>query len=211
MQELNQKITKSRFAGDRPSARQIQRLLMGLRAITATYWLDVSLTQDDICWYFGNFGEPNLVTETEPGLHVFGLDELADCFSQAKGLMTLFNETRQIREDLFELLERHGLSSEGEKTARAVVAAARGHRRVGRSSPRQASYGQSFGRKCPSYLGNSPLKRPRSDRGYPRSPAEAKSRRSRSERISRYPKRLDCTAVGRPRSVGRSMKATPPE
>ncbi len=48
-----------------------------LRAMAVTHWLDISLTLDSLTWHFGNFGEPNLVAETEAGLRELGLDELA--------------------------------------------------------------------------------------------------------------------------------------
>lgn len=65
----------------------IQSLPVGLRAMAATYWLDVSLTLDSITWHFGNFGHPDLVRETEAGLRELGLHDLAACFTEAKELM----------------------------------------------------------------------------------------------------------------------------
>jgi hypothetical protein len=55
--------------------------------MAATHWLDISLTLDSITWHFGNFGEPQLVAETEAGLRELGLHELASCFVEAKELM----------------------------------------------------------------------------------------------------------------------------
>jgi len=35
--------------------------------MAATHWLDISLTLDSLTWHFGNFGERQLVAETEAG------------------------------------------------------------------------------------------------------------------------------------------------
>lgn len=78
--------------------------------MAATHWLDISLTLDSITWHFGNFGEPRLVAHTEAGLRELGLQELADCFVQAKDLMTpLLARRTNADGDPYEILERAGL------------------------------------------------------------------------------------------------------
>src|SRR5689334_15425304 len=90
-EELEQLLTKSAsgdpYGSDGNFAATITRLPPGLRAVAATHWLDISLTLDSITWHFGNFGEPGLVAATEAGLRELGLDELAECFVEAKQLM----------------------------------------------------------------------------------------------------------------------------
>src|SRR5688500_8405853 len=73
-------ITADPYDWNGAYAEQIRLLPIGLRAMAATHYLDVSLTMDDIGWHFLNFGEPNHVAETEAGLRVLGLDELAELF-----------------------------------------------------------------------------------------------------------------------------------
>src|SRR5206468_12566443 len=68
------------YTADASFAANIALLPSGLRAMAATHWLDISLTLDSLTWHFGNFGEPQLVAETEAGLRELGLHELALCF-----------------------------------------------------------------------------------------------------------------------------------
>lgn len=68
---------------DSDFVRRIRELPRGLRAMAATHWLDISLTLDDIGWHFLNFGEPELVEETERGLRELGLVDLANVFREA--------------------------------------------------------------------------------------------------------------------------------
>src|SRR5579863_5209873 len=75
------------YSSDGSFAATIAPLPPGLRAMAATHWLDISLTLDSITRHFGNFGEPQLVAETEAGLRELGLHELASCFAEAKELM----------------------------------------------------------------------------------------------------------------------------
>jgi len=78
--------------------------------MAATHWLDISLTLDSITWHFGNFGEPGLVAETEAGLRELGLQGLAECFAEAKDLMTpLLAQRTKADGDAYEILERAGL------------------------------------------------------------------------------------------------------
>ena len=64
------------YADDAIFAANIALLPPGLRAMAATHWLDISLTLDSLTWHFGNFGERQLVAETEAGLRESGLPEL---------------------------------------------------------------------------------------------------------------------------------------
>jgi len=85
-----EKLLAARAAGDPYGrdgsfAKTIAQLPQGLRAMAATHWLDISLTLDSITWHFGNFGEPQLVAETEAGLRELGLAELALVFAEAQG------------------------------------------------------------------------------------------------------------------------------
>ncbi len=127
MKELEDLLT-SRAVGDPYSddgrfAANIARLPPGLRAMAATHWLDLSLTLDSITWHFGNFGEPGLVAETEAGLRELGLQELAECFVEAKELMTpvLANRT-EADGDPYELLARAGLKERADEIDRRAWA-----------------------------------------------------------------------------------------
>jgi hypothetical protein len=62
---------------------EIQRLPIGLRAMAATYELDVSLALDDLGWHFGNWHDEELAEETARGLEVLGASELARIFREA--------------------------------------------------------------------------------------------------------------------------------
>jgi len=92
-------------------AATISALPVGLRAMAATHWLDISLTLDSITWHFGNFGEPHLVALTEDGLRELGLDELALCFKEASELMLpILVERTEADDNLPDFLERKGVS-----------------------------------------------------------------------------------------------------
>jgi hypothetical protein len=62
---------------------ELRRLPRGLRAMAATYELDVSMTLDDIGWHFGNWHHKSLAKETLAGLTELGARELASLFRQA--------------------------------------------------------------------------------------------------------------------------------
>lgn len=55
----------------------------GLRAMAATYQLDVSLTLDDLGWHFANWPHRGYVEETRRALRELELDELAEPFEVA--------------------------------------------------------------------------------------------------------------------------------
>jgi hypothetical protein len=61
----------------------IRELPVGLRAMAATYELDVSLALDDLGWHFGNWHSTELAEETARGLEELGASELAGIFREA--------------------------------------------------------------------------------------------------------------------------------
>jgi hypothetical protein len=64
-------------------ARLIQSLPTGLRAMAATYQLDVSLALDDLGRHFGNWYSQVLARETVLGLRELGVGEAAEIFEAA--------------------------------------------------------------------------------------------------------------------------------
>lgn len=121
LQEELLKLLTTRAVGDPYSAdgsfaKSIASLPPGLRAMAATHWLDMSLTLDSMTWHFGNFGEPQMVAETEAGLRELGLHELALCFVEAKELMVPLLANRTEGEgDPYEILEQAGLSARADE------------------------------------------------------------------------------------------------
>jgi hypothetical protein len=127
MKELEQLLT-SRAVGnpynpDGIFAANLALLPPGLNAMAATHWLDLSLALDSITWHFGNFGELALVAETEAGLRELGLHELAQCFVEAKQLMTpLLAQRTEADGDPYEILERAGLRERADEINRRAWA-----------------------------------------------------------------------------------------
>jgi hypothetical protein len=79
--ELEKRISVNR---DSPEfVTVIQKLPIGLRAMAATYELDVSLVMDDLGWHFGNWHNTVLAEETIRGLDELGATELAVIFKEA--------------------------------------------------------------------------------------------------------------------------------
>ena len=70
---LSSRVHANAYGDESEFASSIGFLPVGLRAMAATHWLDVSLTLDSLGWHFLNFGEPNFVKETELGLRELGL------------------------------------------------------------------------------------------------------------------------------------------
>jgi hypothetical protein len=113
------------YGKDGSFAANIDRLPPGLKAMAATHWLDISLTLDSITWHFGNFGEPGLVAQTEAGLRELGLHELADCFVEARNLMTpLLAQRTEADGDPYEILDRAGSGERAEEIDRRADALA---------------------------------------------------------------------------------------
>lgn len=107
---IGERASGNPYSDDGDAARSLDEFPRGLRAMAATHWLDISLTLDSITWHFGNFGEPGLVAHTEAGLHELSLHELAQCFHEAKDLMTPLLAGRTEEDgDPYEILERAGL------------------------------------------------------------------------------------------------------
>jgi hypothetical protein len=111
------------YATDGIFAANIALLPPGLRAMAATHWLDISLTLDSLTWHFGNFGEPQLVAETEAGLRELGLYELALRFVEAKELMLpLLAHRTEADGDPNEMLDRAGLRTRADELNRRAWA-----------------------------------------------------------------------------------------
>ena len=113
---LTSRVQGDPYSDDGVFAANIAPLPPGLRAMAATHWLDISLTLDSLTWHFGNFGEAQLVAETEAGLRELGLHELASCFVEAKELMLpLLSQRTETGGDPYEILEQAGLSARGDE------------------------------------------------------------------------------------------------
>lgn len=137
MQILTERVTGSPYGADTDFAARIGTLPPGLRAMAATHWLDISLNLDSITWHFGNFGEPNLVAETEAGLKELGLHELAQCFAEAWDLMApLLAQLEDSDGDTDRILEQAGLGDRGAELDRRAWDL--GNLELGRSSIYQA-------------------------------------------------------------------------
>ena len=108
---LTERAKGDPYGTDGEFAEALSNLPVGLRAMAATHWLDLSLTLDSITWHFGNFGEPRLVAQTEAGLRELGLNDLALCFKEASELMLpLLAERTESDSDFSEFLESKGAS-----------------------------------------------------------------------------------------------------
>jgi hypothetical protein len=79
--ELEYRIASSR--GSPEFVAEIRELPAGLRAMAATYELDVSLALDDLGWHFGNWHSVDFAEETAAGLEELGAKELAGLFRAA--------------------------------------------------------------------------------------------------------------------------------
>src|SRR5262249_45883802 len=66
-----------------PLVKSLQRLPPGLRAMAATYELDVSMALDDLGWHFANWHHQGLALETLAGLRELGAFAEATIFEQA--------------------------------------------------------------------------------------------------------------------------------
>jgi hypothetical protein len=83
-EELGNRISALRDAPE--FLAEIRGLPIGLRAMAATYELDVSLALDDLGWHFGKWHDLELAEETARGLEVLGALELAGIFREALAL-----------------------------------------------------------------------------------------------------------------------------
>ena len=62
---------------------QLQSIPPGLRAMAATFELDVSMTLDDLGWHFGNWTHRGYCDETLRGLRELEAGEYAEMFAKA--------------------------------------------------------------------------------------------------------------------------------
>jgi hypothetical protein len=83
--ELSRRLPNGRQASD-GFVRQLRELPPGLRAMAATYELDVSLAMDDLGWHFGNWHHIGLAEETVAGLRELGATRMAEIVSAALAL-----------------------------------------------------------------------------------------------------------------------------
>ena len=79
--ELEDRVSSARNSPE--FVAQIANLPVGLRAMAATYELDVSLSLDDLGWHFANWHDTALAEETANGLEELGASELATLFREA--------------------------------------------------------------------------------------------------------------------------------
>lgn len=85
--ELIQELLQDRIPESRteqgPFLERLKTLPPGLRAMAATYELDVSLAMDDLGCHFGNWHHFELAQETLQGLKELNALELAEIFGEA--------------------------------------------------------------------------------------------------------------------------------
>ena len=79
--ELSHRIPSYKDADD--LFQKLQPLPIGLRAMAATYQLDVSMALDDLGWHFWNWASKDLSNETVWGLKELGAVKEAEIFEQA--------------------------------------------------------------------------------------------------------------------------------
>jgi hypothetical protein len=70
--------------------RAIRALPRGLRAMAATYDLDVSVTLDDLAWHFLNWYDRDLAEETRQGLIELEAHDFARWFEEAYAIISPF-------------------------------------------------------------------------------------------------------------------------
>jgi hypothetical protein len=79
--ELSRRIPSYKGADD--LFEKIQPLPIGLRAMAATYQLDVSMALDDLGWHFWNWASQDLSKVTLWGLKELGATKEAEIFEEA--------------------------------------------------------------------------------------------------------------------------------
>ena len=107
---LSSRVHANAYGDESEFASSIDSLPVGLRAMAATHWLDVSLTLDSLGWHFLNFGEPGFVKETELGLRELGLDDLAGWFVEAYEIVNPLKAEIRDSDEYDETLINHGCS-----------------------------------------------------------------------------------------------------
>jgi hypothetical protein len=68
-------------------APRLEKLPLGLRAMAGIYFLDVSMSFDDLAWHFGNQNDEREIAETLRGLQELEMAEIADCFEKMWNFM----------------------------------------------------------------------------------------------------------------------------
>jgi hypothetical protein len=86
--ELSARLGDSAGADDAVFVAALHRLPPGLRAMAATYQLDVSVCLDDLATHFLNWHSLPLAQETLMGLRELGATDEAALFEQAIGIIT---------------------------------------------------------------------------------------------------------------------------
>jgi hypothetical protein len=81
--ELKRLLTSYDSENVEPLVKSLQDLPVGLRAMAATYELDVSMALDDLGWHFANWHHQGLALETLAGLRELGALAEAIIFEQA--------------------------------------------------------------------------------------------------------------------------------
>ena len=81
-EELERHLPNGRSASG-GFVEELKRLPPGLRAMAATYELDVSLALEDLGWHFGQWHHLELAEETAAGLVELGAEDLASVFREA--------------------------------------------------------------------------------------------------------------------------------
>lgn len=83
--------------------QKIRTIPIGLRAMAATFELDVSMTLDDLGWHFGNWTHRGYCDETLRGLRELEAAEYAEMFAKAYELArSCWTELRDLSYDDFE-------------------------------------------------------------------------------------------------------------
>ena len=81
---------------------KIRTIPIGLRAMAATFELDVSMTLDDLGWHFGNWAHRGYCDETLRGLRELEASEYAEMFAKAYELaQSCWTELRDLSHDDF--------------------------------------------------------------------------------------------------------------
>jgi hypothetical protein len=114
---LTERVQGDPYSADGTFADGLMLLPVGLRAMAATHWLDISLTLDSITWHFLNFGEPKLVGCTEAGLLELGLSEMAECFRETSEFMQPLLANHEFT-DFYDFLREHNLEEKAEELNR---------------------------------------------------------------------------------------------
>jgi hypothetical protein len=82
--------------------QKIRTMPVGLRAMAATFELDVSMALDDLGWHFGNWAHRGYCDETLRGLRELEAAEYADMFAKVYELArSNWSKLRDLAHDEF--------------------------------------------------------------------------------------------------------------